>query len=359
MKVPENIKNLQPYIPGKPTEELERELGIKESIKLASNENPLGPSPKALSRIVSEIPKLNLYPDGGGFYLRKKISEKFNWNIEGIILGNGSVDLIELAVRTFCEKGDEVIVPSSSFIMCKLVAFSMGTKLIEVPFKDYHYDVEGIIKAISKNTRILYIDNPSNPLGTYIPKEGFKKIIKALHQDMLLIADQAYFEYIKKDDYPDAFEDLKRGANVLVLRTFSKIYGLAGLRIGYGLASEEIIGYMNRVRSPFNTNSLAQAAAIAAIDDLEFVAKSRDLNEEELNFLTEELKKEGIYVVPSVTNFILVDFKKDAMEIYNKLLKEGIIVRPVKNYNLPTCLRISIGKREENIKLLKALKKVL
>lgn len=359
MKVPENIKNLQPYIPGKPTEELERELGIKESIKLASNENPLGPSPKALAKIVSEIPKLNLYPDGSGFYLRKKIAEKFNWSTDGVILGNGSVDLIELAVRTFCEKGDEVLIPASSFIMCKLVALSMGLKIIEVPFKNYFYDVEGIIKNINKNTRIIYIDNPSNPLGTYINKEEWQRIIEALPEDTLLIADQAYFEYITKDDYPDAFEDLKKGANLLVLRTFSKIYGLAGLRIGYGLSKEEIIGYMNRVRSPFNTNSLAQTAAMAALEDYEFVEKSKKLNEEELKFLTEELKKMGLDVVPSVTNFVLVDFKKDSLEIYNGLLKEGVIVRPVKNYNLPTCLRISIGKRDENLKLLKALQKVL
>jgi len=359
MKVPEKIKNLQPYIPGKPIEELEREFGIKNSIKLASNENPLGPSPKAMARIVGEIPKLNLYPDGSGFYLRKKISSKFNWDVDGIILGNGSVDLIELAVRTFCENGDEVLIPASSFIMCKLVATSMGLKLIEIPLKDFKYDVEGIIKNINKNTRIIYIDNPSNPLGTYIPKDSWKKIIDKISDDKLLIADQAYFEYISKDDYPDAFLDLKNGANVLVLRTFSKIYGLAGLRIGYGFSKKEIIDYMNRVRSPFNTNSLAQAAAIAALDDFEFVEKSKKLNEEELNFLTEELKKRGLFVVPSVANFVLVDFKVNSIDIYNKLLKEGIIVRPVKNYNLPTCLRISIGKREENLKLLSALDKIL
>lgn len=359
MKVPESIKNLQPYIPGKPVEELEREYGIKESIKLASNENPLGPSPKAVARIASEIPKLNLYPDGSGYYLRKKLSEKFGWDMEGIILGNGSVDLIELAVRTFCEEGDEVLIPASSFIMCKLVSLSMGLKVVEVPLKSYKYDVDGIINSITRNTKIIYIDNPSNPLGTYIPEKEWKKIVNAINNDILLIADQAYFEYIKKEDYPDAFEDLKKGANLLVLRTFSKIYGLAGLRIGYGFSNKEIIEYMNRVRSPFNTNSLAQAAAIAALDDYEFVEKSRKLNEEELNFLTEELKKRNIHVVPSVTNFILVDFKRDSMEIYNKLLKEGIIVRPVKNYNLPTCLRISIGKREENLKLLKALDKIL
>ncbi len=359
MKVPENIKNLNPYIPGKPIEELEREFGIKNSIKLASNENPLGPSPKAISRIVAEIPRLNLYPDGSGFFLRKKISEKFGWDIDGIILGNGSVDLIELAVRTFCQKGDEVLIPASSFIMCKLVALSMGIKIVEIPLKDYHYDVEGIIKAVNKNTRVIYIDNPSNPLGTYIPKEKWEKIIEKVSDDILLIADQAYFEYITKEDYPDAFEDLKKGVNVLVLRTFSKIYGLAGLRIGYGFSKKEIIDYMNRVRSPFNTNSLAQAAAQAALDDYEFVEKSKKLNEEELNFLTSELKKRGLFVVPSITNFILVDFKVDSIEIYNKLLKEGIIVRPVKNYNLPTALRISIGKREENLKLLSALDKIL
>ncbi len=359
MKVPENIKNLSSYIPGKPTEELERELGIKESIKLASNENPLGPSPKAISAIISEIPKLNLYPDGSGFYLRKKLSEKFHWPMEGIILGNGSVDLIELAVRTFCEKGDEVIIPASSFIMCKLVASSIGAKIIEVPLKGYYYDVEKILKEIKPTTKLIYIDNPSNPLGTYIPKDKWEEILNFLSEDTLLIADQAYFEYISKDDYPNGFEDLKKGKNILVLRTFSKIYGLAGLRIGYGLSSEEIIGYMNRVRSPFNTNTLAQIAAIAALDDKEFLEKSKKLNDEELNFVTEELKKRGIFVVPSVTNFLLVDFKRDALEIYNKLLREGVIARPLRNYNLPNCLRISLGKREENIKLIKALEKIL
>jgi histidinol-phosphate aminotransferase len=359
MKVPYHIATLQPYVPGKPVEELERELGISGSIKLASNENPLGPSPRAVAAISEALKDLNRYPDASGFYLRRKIANKFSWSQDGVILGNGSVDIIEMAVRTFCTDGDEVIVPQGAFIMARIIGQSVNAKVVDVPMSEFHHDVDGIIAAVTDRTRIIYVDNPCNPLGSYIPRVDWERLTQALTPDTLLIADQAYFEFIDAPDYPDGIEDLKRGVNVLVLRTFSKIHGLAGLRIGYGLGHLEILASINKIRSPFNTNSLAQIAAMAAMGDDDFVHKARDLNKAEMDYVSAEIRKRGLKTVPSVTNFILVDFGKDAGEVYQKLLKQGIIARPVKNYGFPNHLRVSIGTHAENVRFIEALGRVL
>jgi len=340
-------------------EELERELGIRGSIKLASNENPLGPSPKAQKAVAGALKDLNRYPDGSGFYLRQKIAERFSWSVDGVILGNGSVDVIEMAVRTFCTDGDEVIVPQGAFIMARIMGQSVNAHVVDVPMKDFHHDVDGIIASISDRTRIIYVDNPANPLGTYIPQKDWDRLTKALPADTLLIADQAYFEYIDASDYPDGFEDLKRGINVLVLRTFSKIHGLAGLRIGYGLGHLEILASINKIRDPFNTNALAQIAAAAAMDDEDFVRRVCEMNKAEMTYVSAEVKKRGLKASRSVTNFILVDFGKDAGEAYTKLLKLGVIARPVKNYGFPNHLRVSLGTHAENIRFVEALDKVL
>jgi histidinol-phosphate aminotransferase len=340
-------------------EELERELGIRGSVKLASNENPLGPSPRAVEAVAGALKDLNRYPDGSGFYLRKKIAKKFSWTVDGVILGNGSVDIIEMAVRAFCTDGDEVIVPQGAFIMARIMGQSVNARVVDVPMRDFHHDVDGIIASITDRTRIIYVDNPANPLGTYMPQKDWDRLTQALTPDTLLIADQAYFEYIDVPDYPNGIEDLKRGINVLVLRTFSKIHGLAGLRIGYGLGHLEILASINKIRSPFNTSALAQAAAAAAMDDDEFVGRVRDLNKAEMEYMSGEIKKRGLKASRSVTNFILVDFGRDAGEFYQKLLKEGLIVRPVKNYGFPNHLRVSLGSHAENVRFVEALDKVL
>jgi histidinol-phosphate aminotransferase len=359
MKLPSHIATLSPYVPGKPIEELERELGITGCVKLASNENPLGPSPKAMEAVRAALGDLNRYPDGGGYALRKAIAARFQWPIDGVILGNGSVDLIEIAVRTFCASRDEMVIPQGAFISARLAAQSVDAALTTVPMKDYRHDADAIAARITPRTRAVYVDNPSNPLGTFIRRDEWARLVAAIPDDCLLIADQAYFEFIGDPDYPDAFHDLQAGRNVLVLRTFSKIHGLAGLRIGYGLADPKIVHDMHRVRSPFNTNLLAQAAGIAALEDQEHLEAVKALNAREMAYLEAELDRRKIKRVPSVTNFILVNVERDAGAVYDRLLREGVIVRPLKNYGLSQHLRISIGTHEENERLLQALDKVL
>ena len=359
MKLPGHIATLSPYIPGKPLEELERELGITGCVKLASNENPLGPSPKALAAMSGALADLNRYPDGGGYALRKAIAAKFDWPMDGVVLGNGSVDIIEMAARTFCASGDEMVIPHGAFISARLAGQSVNAALMTVPINDCRHDVDGMIARITPRTRIVYVDNPANPLGSFIPKQEWARLVAALPPDCLLIADQAYFEYIENPEYPDGCQDLRAGKNLLVLHTFSKIHGLAGLRIGYGLADPKIVTDINRVRSPFNTNSLAQAAGIAALGDGEFIARVRDLNRKEMAYLEAELDKRNVKRIPSVTNFILIDMEREAAPIYDKLLRQGVIVRPIKNYGFPNHLRISIGSHEENERFVQALDKVL
>jgi len=359
MKLPSHIATLSPYVPGKPVEELERELGITGCVKLASNENPLGPSPKALAALHGVLEDLNRYPDGSGYALRKAIAGKLDWPMDGVILGNGSVDIIEIAVRTFCGAGDEMVIPQGAFISARLAGQSVNAALMTVPMIDCRHDVDGMIARITPRTRVVYVDNPANPFGSFIPQEGWDRLVAALPADCLLIADEAYFEYIERKEYPDGFRDLRAGKNLLILHTFSKIHGLAGLRIGYGLADPKIIADINRVRSPFNTSSLAQAAGIAALDDDRFLARVRDLNKKEMAYLEAELDKRKVKRIPSVTNFILLDMGRDAGPVYDGLLRQGIIVRPIRNYGFPNHLRVSIGNHEENERFVHALDKVL
>ena len=360
MKLPSHIATLSPYVPGKPLEELERELGITGCVKLASNENPLGPSPKALKALRGSLQELNRYPDGGGYALRKAIAEKFNWPMDGVVLGNGSVDIIEIAVRTFCASGDEMVIPQGAFISARLAGQSVNAALMTAPMHNTcRHDVDGLIARITRRTRIVYVDNPANPFGSFIAQTDWDRLVAALPSDCLLIADQAYFEYIEREEYPDGFRDLRAGKNLLVLHTFSKIHGLAGLRIGYGLADPKVVADINRVRSPFNTSSLAQTAGIAALGDDAFLARVRDLNKKEMAYLEAELDKREVKRIPSVTNFILIDMGDEAAPIYDKLLHQGVIVRPIKNYGFPNHLRVSIGNHEENERFVRALDTVL
>ncbi|HPR63707.1 MAG TPA: histidinol-phosphate transaminase [Thermoanaerobaculia bacterium] len=359
MKIPDYIQAIHPYIPGRPIEEVEREVGIRGIIKLASNENPLGPSPKALEAMASMMGELNRYPDGGGYYLRKCLSERFDWPMDGIILGSGSVEIIELLCRAFLQDGSHIVMSDGAFIMYKLAAQQVNARVTQTPMIDFRHDLKAMARAVTPDTPLVFIANPNNPTGTYVTTDDMKAFLASIPKDTIVVMDEAYFEYMDKDDYPDSLEFLKSGHNVITLRTFSKIYGLAGLRIGYGFGRPEIFEILNRIRSPFNTTTLAQVAGMAALEDQEFAERVRNLTKRERERLEREFNAMGVSFVPSVGNFILVDVGKDAKDIFSRLLKEGVIVRPVANYGLPNHLRVSIGTEEENTRFLKAFKTVM
>lgn len=358
MKVPDHIASIKPYVPGKPIEEVERELGIKGIVKLASNENPLGPSPRAARAMEEEIRGVNRYPDGGGFFLRKEISRKFDWPLEGIILGSGSVEIIELLCRAFLQDRTDIVASEGAFIMYKLASQQMNANFIQIPMKDYGHDLPAMADALTPNTPLVFIANPNNPTGTYVNKQEMEDFIDRVPDDIIIVVDEAYFEFIEEKDFPDSLEYLKAGKNIVTLRTFSKIYGLAGLRIGYGFARPEVFDVLNRIRSPFNTSSMAQAAAKAALEDDAFAEQVRVLTTTERAYLEKELDVMGVEYVPSVANFILVDVRRNGKEVFQELLQKGVIVRPVAGYGLPRHLRISIGTHEENVRFIEAFKEV-
>jgi len=359
--VPEHIRGLVPYVPGKPIEELERELGIKDSIKIASNENPLGPSPKAVEAIKSALANLHRYPDGNGTYLKEKLSEKLGVSPEMIILGNGSNEVLELLVATFMVSGDEAVMSEHAFVVYTLAVDSRGyKKVVCPPTENFGHNLKEMAKAVNDRTRMVFIANPNNPTGTYVTRAELEEFLEQVPERVMVVVDEAYFEYVEKEDYPDAVELVKSGRrNVVAVRTFSKIYGLAGLRIGYGIADSEIVGFVNRVRQPFNTNSLAQVAALSALDDEEHIRRSRENNREGMKYLEQEFKRLGIEYIPSVANFILFKSPIDAQDLYNRLLLKGVIVRPMGGYKLPEWLRATIGTPQENQRFIKTLEEVL
>jgi len=351
----DDIQSLKPYAPGKPIEELERELGITGSIKLASNENPIGPSPKAVEAIAKLLGGLHRYPDGAGFYLKKAISDKFGLPVEGIILGNGSNELLEIIVRTFLLEGENAIMAEPSFVVYKMAAQAAGREKVIVPLKDGLHDLETMADRITEMTKLIFIANPNNPTGTMNTVAQMDSFMKRVPEDVIVVLDEAYYEYVVSDEYPDTLAYLKDGRNIIALRTFSKIYGLAGLRIGYGFAPPALVDLMNRVRQPFNTNSLAQAAALAALGDEGHVEKSRSVNEDGKAYLYKELGRLGVDYVPTQANFIYMDLKQDAGAVNDKLLRQGVIIRPMG----PTQIRVTIGLKEENERFIGALEKVL
>lgn len=351
---PENIKALQPYVPGKPIEELERELGISNSIKLASNENPLGPSPEALKAIKDSFSDLNRYPDGAGYYLKNALSERLSVSPEELILGNGSNELLDIAARTYLQSGDQAVMASPSFVVYGMAVQSVGGKSIQVPLKDYRHDLEAMADAITPKTKMIFIANPNNPTGTINTKDEFDALMEKITDDMLVVVDEAYYEYVSAPDYADSMKHFRAGRNILILRTFSKIYGLAGLRIGYGIAKKEILADMNRLREPFNTNSLAQKAALAALRDTGHVANSRKTNDEGREYLYRQLSSLGISYAPTEANFIYIQIK-DSATVNTRLMNKGIIVRPMG----PQAIRVTIGLPEENRRFIEALKEVI
>lgn len=351
-------KRIRPYPPGKPIEEVERELG-RTAIKLASNENPLGPSPLAVEAIRASLDRLHLYPDGHGYYLRRKLAEFHGLEMDQIILGAGSTDLIELVAKTFLISSDEAITSASAFYIYRLAIEEMGARLVEVPMRNMGFDLAGIAHAARPRTKVIYLANPNNPTGTWFTAEELDRFLDALPPQVLVVLDEAYYHYVQRPEYSRSLDYVREGRNVLVLRTFSKVYGLAGLRLGYGLGHRELIEALNRIRSPFNVSRVAQAAGIAALDDGEHVARSVENNTREMKFVAEELTLLGVRYTPSAGNFLLVDTGRDCEEDFVRLLREGVIVRPMKLYAFPTSLRVTIGRHEENEQFLEALRRVM
>ena len=355
-KVPEYIRKLAVYVPGKPIEEVERELGVSDIVKLASNENPLGTSPKALVAIHRAMSAINRYPDGSGFALRKALAAHHGVDIEQTILGAGSVELIEMLARAFLADGDEAVYSQQSFVSYELAVEQVNGKAATPPATPGRaHDLPAMARAVNERTKLVYIANPCNPTGTYCTRSELSRFLDAVGDRVLVVLDQAYREYVQRPDYPDGLDDLKAGRNVIVLQTFSKIYGLAGMRIGYGVSSAEVIATLNRVRSPFNTSSLAQAAALGALHDGEWAARSREHNLRELAFLQGELERRGVRFTPSVTNFVLIELEGDVRELFLEFQKRGVIIRPVGGPGLDGCARVSVGTRPENERFLAAL----
>ena len=354
------VHNIQPYKPGKPIEEVVRQLGMKEdTIKLASNENPLGPSPKAIQAIIKKAGEANFYPDDNCFYLKEKMHEKFGQPPENIIVGSGSVELIELIFKAYVNLGDEIIMSEPSFIMYKIACQIFSGKRIAIPLKDFRHDIETMSRSINHKTKIVIMDNPINPTGTIVKKDVFERFIKQLPENVLLVIDEAYREYIEDENYPDTLEYIAKHHNIIILRTFSKIYGLAGLRVGYGFSNPEIIAALMKVRLPFNVNLIAQIAATAALDDIEYVEKSLKNNETGKKYLYRELDRLKLKYTPTYGNFILVHFDYEAKSVFEQAQKRGLILRTIREYGLPNSLRITIGTSSQNNRLIEVLKSVI
>ena len=359
LTIPDRILKLKPYVAGKPLEELEREYGISNAVKLASNENPLGPSPMAVKAIRQALEKIHRYPNGGSYDLIGHLSKKFEIHRENIVLGNGSDDIIAMLAQVVLQAGDEAILPLPSFLFYDIVIRSAGAVPVGVPLKSDSTDLDGMLACINSKTRLIFLNNPHNPTGSLISRQSLEAFIAALPADVVLVIDEAYIEFVRARDCPESIDYLNSDKIVVGLRTFSKAYGLAGLRIGYGLMPSYLADLLNRVRQPFNVNSLAQAGAIAALEDRDFLANTVRLVYDELDFFYAALDNLGIEYLKTQANFFLIRVAKNADEVFEDLLKQGVIVRSMTSYGYPDCIRVNVGQRYENVRLLEALAVVL
>lgn len=360
IKARDFVERIKPYKPGKPIEEVARELNLKgKIIKLASNENPLGTSPLALRAMEKALSESFLYPDDSCFYLRNKLAKKFEVEQENIIIGNGSVELLPYITLAYLGPDHSAVVSKGSFIWYKIAVNIAGGELIEVPQENHSHDLKAMLDAVKKNTRLIFIDNPVNPTGTIITKEELEEFFEQVPDNILVVLDEAYYEYIDDPDYPCSFKYLSEGKNIIILRTFSKIYGLAGTRLGYGFANNKIIPDLMKLRISFSVNRISQVAGIAALDDYEHIEKARAINEAGKEFLYDAYKKLGLFYIPTYGNFLFVDFGKDSQIVFEALQKHGIITRPIKGYGFPNALRITIGTEKQNKQLIQTLKKIL
>jgi histidinol-phosphate aminotransferase len=355
LKVHPDIASLSPYVPGKPIEELQRELGLTRVIKLASNENPLGSSPMALTALREGSLALHRYPDGGAFRLREALANHWKVTLDHIILGNGSDEILGLLARTFLAPGDEAVMADQTFVIYKMEVTAAHGKPVVVPLKQWRHDLRAMAAAVTDRTRLLFLCNPNNPTGTMVTADEVEVLLSRMPAHVVVVFDEAYFEYVRSQQFPDSMAYVRQGRNVIVLRTFSKIYGLAGLRIGYGVATAEIINFLNRVRPPFNANSLAQRAALTALGDEEHVARSRAVNEAGMRQMVNGLSSLGFTPIPSEANFVYVDVGRDGRSVFEALLREGIIIRHIEG----PMVRVTIGLEEENREFLAALKRVI
>jgi histidinol-phosphate aminotransferase len=360
-----SVRTLHPYQPGKPVEELARELGLEDIVKLASNENPLGPAPRAREAAGRALGELALYPDGNGFVLKEALAERHRVSPAMITLGNGSNDVLDLVARVFLSVGREAVFSQHAFAVYPIVTQAVGALGRIAPAHDgsrgprYAHDLDAMGTVVNERTRVVFIANPNNPTGTWLAAGALEAYVRSLPSTVIVVIDEAYFEYVDEPDYPDTTRWLDRYPNLIVTRTFSKAYGLAGLRVGYALSHPQIAELLNRTRQPYNVNAPALAAACAALEDCAHLEQSRDVNREGMDFLRAELGGLGLAVIPSVANFVCVDTGRDAREVYQELLPLGVITRPVANYGLPDHLRISIGLPAQNERVVAALRRVL
>jgi len=357
--VRKSILRLRPYVPGKPIEEVERELGITDIIKMASNENALGPSPLAVKAMKEAVEDVGLYPDGNCFRLKLAVAKHCGVEPENLIFGNGSDDVIHMIGLTFLQPGDECIQSDVTFSQYEGVAVLNDSVYHLTPVKDFRYDVDAMSERINKNTKLIFIANPNNPTGTMVTHTEVERLMSRMTERSILVLDEAYYEYVESPEYPRSIGWVKEGRNIIVLRTFSKVYGLAGLRVGYGVAKPDLVKYLERVREPFNVNSVAMAGAIASLQDPDQVARSTALNSSGKKYLYAEFERMGLKYSPSEANFIWVDVKKDSVQVFKELLKKGVIIRTGDIFGAPTHIRVTIGTEEQNVRFVKALSEVL
>ncbi len=353
------IETIQPYQGGKPIEEVQREIGIEDIIKLASNENPLGPSPMAMEAIKRAAGRVNLYPDGNAFYLKNELAEHLEITPECLIFGNGSHDVLQIIGETYISPDDEVIYSESAFLVYMLVTIICGATSVVTPRRDYAHDLDAMADAITDATKAIFIANPNNPTGTMLTTDETERFLARVPDDVFVVFDEAYYEYVERPDYPQTLPYVEEGRNVIVTRTFSKIYGLAGLRIGYGIAKPSTIDMLNRVRQPFNCNVIAQAAGRAALNDAEHVRRSLEFNAAGKIYLYEAFTQLGLEYVETEGNFILVQLGRSGQGVSEALLRKGVIVRPMAAYDFPDAVRVTIGKPDENKRFISALREVL
>ncbi len=356
--VRKNIVNLVPYQPGMPIEEVKRQFGLEDVIKLASNENPLGGSPKARLAIKRALSQINRYPEGDCFYLRQALSRKYKLSPRRFIFGNGSDELIDIIIKTFVEEDENIITADTTFLEYQILAQVLGRRMIKVPLSDFTYDLKAMLKKINKKTKVIFIANPNNPTGTYVNKRQLDEFLNRVPRRVIVVLDEAYDIFVDAADFPRSLDYLKRG-NVIILKTFSKSFGLAGLRIGYAAASPRLISYMQRARQPFNVNLLAQVGAAAALEDEAFIKKTRRIILQGKDYLYRQLTKLGLRFLPSAANFILIDAGRNGKTLHKRMLKSGVIIRDMQQYGLDNFIRVTVGTLSENKRFIEVLKRVL
>lgn len=353
------IFTIKPYVPGKPIDEVKRELGLKDIIKMASNENPLGPSPLAIQAIRQMLDQLHLYPDSNCYYLKERLASINNIESTGVIIGNGSDELLKLISETFLNKDDEIIYGQPSFSEYEFAAQIMGANSAPVPLQNFEHDLDAMLAAVNPKTKLLYICNPNNPTGTIVKGTKIDEFMQQVPDSVLVIFDEAYCEYAEDEEFVSGLKYVREGRNVIVLRTFSKIYGLAALRIGYGLTTPELVSAVERVREPFNVNSVGQVGALAALEDTPHINNSHEINAQGKQYLYEQFKELGMTYVPTQANFIFVNTNMNCQVVFKALLKEGVIVRTGDIFGYPEFIRVTVGTPEQNERFIKSLKKVL